>query len=210
MKVTAWSSTEAWLIQHKKGAEKRSILDEELCCSPSRVRTDSAPNLSQYSPFAFKRTVYLLPHDWHNTKPDVIHENLQADGSFHKVAISRGLFFPAVLFFFILIQCQSCFGFARHLKNISEQLFTIETKVALCGLSQHFLFLGAPWEAAGCPQLQNKQANDNKKTLHKEKPNKWKIQSLFSSSCYHSLFWKQLILSSGRFSHIVLRLRIYV
>jgi len=70
---------------------------------------------------------------------------------------------------FILIQCQSCFGFARHLKNIPERLFTTETKVALCGLSQHFLFLGTPWEAAGCTVTKQTNNNNKKHSTKKRK-----------------------------------------
>lgn len=115
------------------------------------------------NPFAFKRTVYLLTHDWHNTKPDAIHGDLLAKRSFHKVAISRRLFFPAVLHSKPVPVPSAWALQRRHLENIWEQLFTVETKVTLCGLSQHFFFPRPPWEEANCPQLQNKQANNNKK-----------------------------------------------
>lgn len=89
----------------------------------------------------------------------MIHGHLQAEGFFHKAAISRGLFFPAVLFFFIQIQCQSCFGSARHLKDITELLFTAETNVAVCGLSQHLLFRGGSWLSTVTKQTSRQYQN---------------------------------------------------
>lgn len=103
-------------------------------------------------------------------------------------------FFLSVLFFFIPVQCQS---FARHLQNTSEQLFTAEMKVPVMAF-----FLRAPWEAAGFPQQQNNNKKPSTKIQMREKP--WAYSP--GAEIFLCL-QKELMLSSGKFCHTALRIR---